>query len=417
MHHFSFDDRSFIESSLFNGLSISHIAMSLNRSYSAISREIKKHIVKKAASQIINNKCALQFNCHKQRYFCKGCSRSILCKECKKNCNLYCKDFTSDCPKLKRAPFVCNGCPDKSVCRFTHHIYSAKSANDEYRFTLSDSRYGVTLNKPEFYELDNIITQGLAKGQHLYHIHSSNNLNVSMSTIYNYFSRFKPRKSKNSDKLEYKRKLAVLEGRRFEDFIEYCKSNNPDIIELDTVEGIKGGKAIMTLHFCNSNAMVGFLIPSVSSYAVSNVFYHIKTELERADLKYGDIFNVILTDNGSEFLNVKCIENDSCNQTVAHVFFCHPSSPYEKGKIEKNHVHIRDVIPKGTDLNEFTQKDIDLLFCHINSINRQVLGGRCPYDLLVERYGKKLTRVFKLKKIPASEVIQNKLLTKLFTHE
>lgn len=40
--HLSFDDRKFIETNLFDGLSISFIAKQLNYSYSTISNEIKK---------------------------------------------------------------------------------------------------------------------------------------------------------------------------------------------------------------------------------------------------------------------------------------------------------------------------------------------------------------------------------------
>ena len=40
-------------------------------------------------------------------------------------------------------------------------------------------------------------------------------------------------------------------GRTYEDYCAFIEKH-PDasIVEMDTVEGIKGGKALLTLHFC-----------------------------------------------------------------------------------------------------------------------------------------------------------------------
>lgn len=48
------------------------------------------------------------------------------------------------------------------------------------------------------------------------------------------------------------------------------------------------------------------------------------------------LFNVILTDNGTEFSNPSAIEiNPENDETRCHVFFCHPYSSFEKGNCEK----------------------------------------------------------------------------------
>ena len=49
-------------------------------------------------------------------------------------------------------------------------------------------------------------------------------------------------------------------GRTYDDFLEYT-AVNPDvpIVEMDTVEGRKGGKVLLTVSFCNSNLMLAFL--------------------------------------------------------------------------------------------------------------------------------------------------------------
>lgn len=94
------------------------------------------------------------------------------------------------------------------------------------------------------------------------------------------------------------------------------------------------------------------------------------------------LFPVILTDNGSEFSNPKSIEFGPEQKDIrrTNIFYCDPSSPYQKGAIEVNHELIRRIIPKGFSLDELTQKDISLMMNHINSYKRKKLNNRTPYE-------------------------------------
>ena len=71
---------------------------------------------------------------------------------------------------------------------------------------------------------------------------------------------------------------------------------------------------------------------------------------------FGKLFPVILTDNGSEFSNPRAIEfgPDGKDYHRTNIFYCDPSSPYQKGACEVNHELIRRIIPKGTSLDNFT---------------------------------------------------------------
>ena len=42
---------------------------------------------------------------------------------------------------------------------------------------------------------------------------------------------------------------------------------------------------------------------------------------------------------------------------------------------------IRRIIPKGTDLGNYSQEQINLMMSHINSYTRPSLGDKSPYDL------------------------------------
>ena len=56
-----------------------------------------------------------------------------------------------------------------------------------------------------------------------------------------------------------------------------------------------------------------------------------------------------------------------------------------KGSIENNHELLRRVIPKGISLKPYNQQDYNKLASHINSLYRERLNGKCPFDL-IENY-------------------------------
>ena len=80
---------------------------------------------------------------------------------------------------------------------------------------------------------------------------------------------------------------------------------------------------------------------------------------------YCKLFQVILTDRGSEFSDPVPIECDKNGEQRSLVFYCDPSAPYQKGGIEVAHELIRRVLPKGTSFDNLQQEDIDLMLSHI----------------------------------------------------
>jgi len=43
------------------------------------------------------------------------------------------------------------------------------------------------------------------------------------------------------------------------------------------------------------------------------------------------------------------------------LFFCNPNSSWEKGKIEKNHTTLREILPKGSSFDDFTQSNVNII--------------------------------------------------------
>ena len=380
--HLTYEERNFIEIGLNGGRNFSEIAKNLNKNRTTIMREVQKRKFRKNPSGFNNST-----NLCKNRHECKkfDCNDKIECYE---------EDI---CYQLTGAPYVCNGCEKKNKCRKIKYYYYAKFANDEYSEELMNSRRGINQTKEEIYELDKLIAPLIKeKYQSISHIYANHpdEIKFSRTTMYNYIDlgvfsfknidlprKVKYKKRKMSKKQRIRRETAVRKGRTYQDFKEYI-GNHPDcsIIEMDTVEGKKGGKVFLTLLIRQSKLMLIYLLEEKTEECVENVIEKIKEELGIEIFKR--IFEVILTDNGSEFLNPISIERDKeTKEIISHVFYCDPEASWQKGAIEKNHEYIRYVLPKGTSFDELTQEKVNILMSNINSTSRDSLNGKTPFCL------------------------------------
>ena len=190
----------------------------------------------------------------------------------------------------------------------------------------------------------------------------------------------KYKKRKENKKQRIRRETAIRRGRTYEDFNEYIgKHPGCSIVEMDTVEGKKGGKVFLTLIFRQSKCMLIYLMDKKTMECVDEALKNIRLILGINIFK--KVFEVILTDNGSEFFNPLSIEVDKeTGEIISHVFYCDPSASWQKGIIEKNHEFIRYVLPKGSSFDELTQEEVNLLMSNINSTSRDSLNGKTPYD-------------------------------------
>ena len=317
------------------------------------------------------------------------------------------------------------GCTRKRYCKLEKREYLAKFAHKAYRDTLVESRTGIALSKESFYENDAIISEGIQKGQHLYHILQTRNLSVSKSTFYRHLHlgylsvapidmprvvKFKPRRPHAKDYIPAKLK----QGRTFDCFESYIEENNIDHwVEMDLIIGRPGGKTIMTFDFTFCNFMFGILLDNKSSAAVSAAIRTLKARLLENDLPFASLFPVLLTDNGGEFSDIFAFENDPNGKKVSSLFFCDPHMPSQKPRVEKNHTIFRDIVPPGSSFDDFSQNTVDLIFSHVNAIARKSLNGKSPYDVFAFAFGASAASALGIDFVPASEVIQSPLLLKL----
>ena len=347
-------------------------------------------------------------------------------KEVKRNKQIRDSTFNNlSCPLLDKAPFVCNGCSKRRQnCGYQKIFYLAKQAQKQYEQTLVESREGTPLNSKTFWDMDKVISEGVKKGQHIYHILKTHNLDVSSSTVYRHIRKgylsiapidlaravkFKERRKNNLPSIPKEAK----KGRSYEDFQNYLALNQLESwLEMDTVMGRMGGKVLLTFNLSFCNFIFARLLENKTALEVTKHLYDIKNTLHEADKDFCQLFPVILTDNGGEFARVDDIEMDVRGES--RLFFCDPNRSDQKGRIEKNHTLIRDILPKGTSFNNLTQEDINLVCSHVNSVKRAALNGKSAYELFAFTYGEEIPKLLGISKIPAEDVCQS---SKLLQHK
>lgn len=306
------------------------------------------------------------------------------------------------CDTLKEK-YVCNNCPLKTTCNKHHLYYEYRLAQKHYEEELINSRTGIDIKPETIDEIEKQIVP-LIKNQkqsvNQVYINHPDILYFSKSTFYKYVDigvlsldnidlpkKVKYKKRKNKKNNANKRELALLSGRRYEDFILYSTEHPQyNIVEMDTVIGkIENQKCLLTLYIRRTHFMLIFLLNKKDSASVNAKINFLKEKLGIS--LYSKVFRIFLTDNGPEFYSVTNFEKDLENdKTISNIFFCHPYSSYEKHGIEVNHEYIRRVLPKGTSFEDLNETIVSKLQDNINAIPRLSLNGETPFNLTKKLY-------------------------------
>jgi len=129
--HLTLEDRTEIQLCLDRGMTFKATAARVSKDQTTISKEVKKHLTYRQSNVIHRNKDGNE-------------------------------QPSPTCPRLLKAPFVCNPCDKKKhSCPYMKQLYYAKTAQREYESLLVTSRDGIPLNKEEFYVADRVITAGI----------------------------------------------------------------------------------------------------------------------------------------------------------------------------------------------------------------------------------------------------------------
>ena len=430
--HMGMSERTMIEKGLILGNSFKAIGNLIGRSPTTVAREVRKR--RTVISRVGNypNDCLDYPGClrrnlcpNKSVYDCV--SRCKFCKE--RDCRLLCKEYDSrNCKDLDKPPYVCNCCPMEKLCRKNHAYYSAHKAQSAYERERSESRKGIRTSPEDLKRLDELISPLVNKGQSLNHILANHQSEIGLSekTLYNYVNAnvfkvkdidlpkkvaYKPRKRDRPvlTHMEYKYRL----GRSMESFKAF-RSENPKlpVVEMDTVKSARGcKKCLLTFTFSKGNFLIAFLMEDATQSSVLQVFDYLTDNLGLAVFRA--LFPVFLTDNGVEFKDPISLEHSATNCLRTHIFYCDPQASWQKPHIEKNHVELRKIIPKGTAFTKITAKDITLSLNHVNSESRESLSNKSPFDLFTGKNEKKLLDLLNLHPVPPDEVMLSPKLLNL----
>lgn len=428
--HLTLDDRITIQKALKEGKTFVEIGALLAKDPSTVSKEVKGHFEWKNTGTRSRgyNPCLHRRKCTRTNVCIEPDSdecctympwhRYTYCSECA-NCLVHCPDFVEEkCIKLEKAPYVCNPCKQIRSCTLSKRFYDAKEANKAYERTRSDSRKGIDLTVEELARLDEIVSPLIKQGQSIHQIcvNNADLIMVDERTIYNYIDngvfsvanmdlprkvRYKKRKKRKGVRVDKK----CHTGRTYEDF-EAFMATHPDyaVVEMDSVEGTRDStKVLLTLFFRNSTCMLAYLREANTARSVTDIINKLYEILGRET--FNQMFQVILTDRGSEFTDPSSIEFDKDGNRRTYVFYCDPQRSDQKGSIEVTHEFIRRILPKKTSFKDLSQEKVQLMMNHINSYTRKKLNNRSAHQLFSFFYGEDIAEKLEMKAIPANEII------------
>lgn len=430
-HHtqLSLEERIMIEKGIEAKKSFNEIAGEISRSKATISREVKRNRRRyPGEARRGNGRCShiLGNDCTASRLCPKVCIRKT-CRGCSDGCGSSCPSYSrAVCSRLGKPPYVCNACMRRAGCSLDRYFYSSAYADSSYRETLSSSRSGISIDEDERSRIGEMLSEGLSRGLSFHQIisgYGEDAIGLSESTLYRYVKEgafhdfgigplslprrmYRPRR-KGMERA-YKVDKACLDGRRYEDWLEFRESNEGiREVQMDSVLGAHGSACcLLTIHFTDSHLMLAYPRERNCAESVRAVFDSIWDSIGHD--AFLSLFPAILTDNGSEFSDPTGIEVDRrTGARRTRVFYCHPYSSWEKGSCEVNHGFIRRIIPKGRAM-DISKEQADMMMSHINSCPRKSLSGRTPFEAFVffhPESGEDILRKLGIKRIPAGQLM------------
>ena len=422
--HLTLSDRIQIEKGLNNSLSFAEIGRQIQKDPTTVSKEVRRHTKVKEFNGYGNIPCQANADVHSRcmlKHACGDMDCNLPCRQCRSfRCSDICKEYRpQQCERLNKAPYVCNGCGKRVNCRMDKKLYSSKYADDCYRELLSSSREGINQTPESIQRMNDILTPLVQKGQSIAHIYATHadDMKCSRRTVYEYIDAgvFDVRNIDLRRKVKYRKRKkptdtsakdrSYRKEHNYEDFRKRVEKNpEASIVEMDCVEGSKTSrKVLLTMTFRRTNLVLIFLLASQTQEEVLRVFNLLEERL--GTILFRRLFEIILTDGGTEFANREGLERSSGKGTRTTVYYCDPYSFWQKGCCEKNHEYIRYVRKKGSSFDDLEQSDVDLLANHINSTKRDSLNGHSPFELSQMLLDEKLLTVMNYRAVAPDDVM------------
>jgi IS30 family transposase len=409
-HHLLKSEREALEQMITQGATLAEMGRALGKDPSGIKREIKRNRERRQRSTY--GRAVL-------------CARRASCKDKPRGgCVATCRDFKEPaCARRDSRPGACNGCAQTGRCPLDKYFYKAKKAQANYDALLVSSREGINSTEDEIKVVGELIAPLLRQGQSVYQILSSHpEIGPSARCLYRYIEAgvfkaygvdnfsLKEQVSRRQFSGKYKKRKepANYTGRRYSDYLEKLKqfegeNHVPGVVEMDTVYNSPSGPYLQTFIFVEDHFMVGRLHGAKDNDSMSSGLDFYQGRLGIA--LFRALFELLLTDRGTEFEKFSMFENDSEGNARSLIYYCDPMQSAQKPHVENNHNYVRDIIPNGKDLSKLAQRDVDLMFSHINSTPRRSLRGKTPYEFFTFHHGEDVAAMLGVEKIGRDAVV------------
>jgi IS30 family transposase len=141
--------------------------------------------------------------------------------------------------------------------------------------------------------------------------------------------------------------------------------------EADTVIGKQGGDVLVTLVERKTRwSMIG--------KAPNRTAQEVRAVIVRRLLPLASHVQTLTYDNGKEF----AFHQDIDKELQSNGYFAHPYHSWERGLNENTNGLIRQFFPKGKDLSEVTDEEIQRVMDKLNNRPRKCLGFKTPNQIL-----------------------------------
>lgn len=251
-------------------------------------------------------------------------------------------------------------------------------------------------------------------------------LGISEKTLYNYIdqqafsvagianidlrrkvSRKIPRKLTKNYKKRQDR--SYLKGRTYDDYLSYM-AEEPEsmVVQMDTVyNDVSNGPFMQTFKFVKFDLLIAIYHDTKTADDMVKGLDLIDSLL--GETLFNQLFEVLLTDRGSEFVNADGFEKRADGTMRTRVFYCDPMASRQKGSLEVYHEQLRYICPKETDLRALglvSQEALNFGISNIASSSQPFLSGKSPIEyvrFMCPEFWDKL-RAFGVKEIPRDKI-------------
>ena len=280
--------------------------------------------------------------------------------------------------------------------------YSADKAEIKYRQMLREKGSQIKLgNDYEYAEYleRKIIEEKLSPKAVLGHIKMQRiqfNTTISVNTLYSYIRKgyFSELEMKHLPKGNQKKKKEHVrvnkkapKGTSIEKRpIEILERLSFGHWEMDCVCGpTKQSLLVLTERLTRKEIII-----QIATQSTQEVVKSLNRLEHRYGRKFKSIFRTITVDNGTEFSNCQGIEKSIYGKgNRTKVYYCHPYSSWERGSNERINREIRRLIPKGTNLAQFTEKQIQAVEEWVNNYPREIFD----FETSNERFAREIAKI------------------------